>query len=163
MQCQNCWISYAHNVKLFRCGGCNIEYYCSKACQKQAWPSHKQKCKLNQAFTSKHRPTLTSLAVCALELEKDPKRSMDYIVSIPVHTRRGSKRPETSFFAVDVELQPIDELPQEQAEEMHEQLRLAHERSVKVGMIGVLFVMLKCIDTGVANIVPSAFADDLRQ
>lgn len=88
---------------------------------------------------------------------------MDYIVSIPVHTRRGSKRPETSFFAVDVELQPIDELPQEQAEEMHEQLRLAHERSVKVGMIGVLFVMLKCIDTGVANIVPSAFADDLRQ
>ena len=28
-----------------RCGGCKTTHYCSKDCQKKAWPSHKETCK----------------------------------------------------------------------------------------------------------------------
>ena len=28
-----------------RCGGCKVTYYCSKDCQKRAWPAHKDTCK----------------------------------------------------------------------------------------------------------------------
>uniref|UniRef100_A0A383WGV5 MYND-type domain-containing protein n=1 Tax=Tetradesmus obliquus TaxID=3088 RepID=A0A383WGV5_TETOB len=30
---------------LYKCTGCRTVYYCSKACQHEAWPSHKQECK----------------------------------------------------------------------------------------------------------------------
>lgn len=39
--CQNCG---ATDVKLKRCGACNKAWWCSRACQKQAWPAHKAEC-----------------------------------------------------------------------------------------------------------------------
>ena len=30
--------------KMLRCSGCNLAYYCSRKCQKSAWPEHKREC-----------------------------------------------------------------------------------------------------------------------
>ena len=32
------------DLKLRHCGGCSVTYYCSKECQKENWPHHKQEC-----------------------------------------------------------------------------------------------------------------------
>jgi hypothetical protein len=33
--------------QLLRCAGCNITFYCDKACQIKDWPEHKQNCKIS--------------------------------------------------------------------------------------------------------------------
>ena len=46
-QCQQCKrLGTEQNVMLRRCAGCYITQYCSKACQKVAWPQHKGVCKI---------------------------------------------------------------------------------------------------------------------
>lgn len=37
------------NSQLFRCSRCHRVVYCSKDCQRTAWPSHKQACNAQQA------------------------------------------------------------------------------------------------------------------
>ena len=43
MMCHNCR-KYTESSKTMRCSGCRKAFYCSKACQKKAWLSHKTKC-----------------------------------------------------------------------------------------------------------------------
>ena len=33
------------NIKLLRCGRCEVVHYCNVECQKKNWPEHKKKCK----------------------------------------------------------------------------------------------------------------------
>ncbi|KAI0781361.1 hypothetical protein BD413DRAFT_608519 [Trametes elegans] len=49
-QCSHCgqWEYYLRR-KLKKCGGCAVAKYCSKECQKSAWPTHKEFC---------HRPDI---------------------------------------------------------------------------------------------------------
>lgn len=37
-------LQFALDSKMKVCGGCKMAYYCSRSCQKEAWPSHKPTC-----------------------------------------------------------------------------------------------------------------------
>jgi len=43
--CTNC-LAVELGKKLMKCGGCHYVHYCSAACQKKHWPSHKPRCPL---------------------------------------------------------------------------------------------------------------------
>lgn len=44
---------FAHKKELQRCTGCLYVYYCSKKCQKDAWPNHRAICKLKNEHRTK--------------------------------------------------------------------------------------------------------------
>ncbi|CAL1708653.1 unnamed protein product [Somion occarium] len=161
-QCQQCWRSKAPGVTPFRCTGCKVDLYCSKECQKKAWPSHKTKCRLNQrtqempemnlqslqllrAFTSKHRPTIAEAGVRSLDLYSDPSRAKNYILMVFLRSRPESKRTETAFYATGADVVSFDFFPQEKREEMQQQLQFAHNQNVRSGhgMIGTLWLPLE--------------------
>ncbi|KAK7684950.1 hypothetical protein QCA50_011785 [Cerrena zonata] len=177
MQCQNCFRSQFDGAKLHRCSGCKIEFYCSRECQKEAWQGHKVKCKLNQrvallepeqrdshtllrAFCTKHRPTITVAAACALKLYQSPELSLTHVAQIHVYTRKASKRTETAFYAVEIDITPIDDFPKEMAEELKGQMATARAKCVKVGGEGLLYVLVQCLDTSVANMIGSGFTQE---
>lgn len=149
----------------------------SKECQKKAWPSHKVKCKLNQklnsgpseqadtakilrAFTTKHRPIFTESVIRAFDLRLDPTRCTREVLQILLMTRPESTRTETSFVAIDANVVSIDSLGQ-QGEEMRGQLALTNEQLKGRGSLGVVFVMLMCLDKHVSNIVGVGFDEDI--
>lgn len=41
--CDTCWAT-PPDKKLRRCGNCYVAAYCSKECQRKAWPTHKKRC-----------------------------------------------------------------------------------------------------------------------
>lgn len=45
-QCSECGMNAQECArgKLLRCARCSSVYYCSRACQRKAWPRHKEKC-----------------------------------------------------------------------------------------------------------------------
>ena len=47
------------NVASQLCGGCRSSLYCSRACQKIAWSTHKHLCKTFKDFQDQHRPAAT--------------------------------------------------------------------------------------------------------
>ncbi|OBZ69682.1 hypothetical protein A0H81_10192 [Grifola frondosa] len=177
IQCQNCFKSRGSGVTLSRCAGCQIELYCSRACQKAAWKSHKKKCMLNQealaemggmqtalkalrGFTSKHRPTLAQAGMHALDACADPTRAQNYVFVVYLRRRADSRRAETAYYALGAAAVPFDAFPKLQAEEMRRQLRVAHELNVSDGCMGALDVIMLCIDEGIFNIVPVGFDPD---
>lgn len=154
---------------------CGLIVLKSRECQKQAWQTHKIKCKLNQrigilapetqdattllrAFCTKHRPTITFAAACALHLHTSPARSLTHVCQVYVYSRKASKRTETAFYAVEIEVTDIDEFPKEMADEMREQMAMAREKCVKAGGEGLFYVLVKCVDTVVANLMGSGFS-----
>lgn len=149
----------------------------SRECQKEAWQGHKVKCKLNQrvallepeqrdshtllrVFCTKHRPTITVAAACALKLYQSPELSLTHVAQIHVYTRKASKRTETAFYAVEIDITPIDDFPKEMAEELKEQMATARAKCVKVGGEGLLYVLVQCLDTSVANMIGSGFTQE---
>ncbi|KAJ3485125.1 hypothetical protein NLI96_g5167 [Meripilus lineatus] len=173
-QCQNCWVSKGPGVTFSRCGACKIDIYCSKECQKKAWPFHKEKCKLNQRilinennplkclqkFTSKHRPAIAESAVRALELSVDIERPLRYVLTIFLRKRKDSQRPETSYFATGADVLPFEVFPSARCEEMKDQIKKVTEEYKKSGMDGALFVVLMCPEEGSMNIAPVGFSRD---
>ncbi|KZT66123.1 hypothetical protein DAEQUDRAFT_758924 [Daedalea quercina L-15889] len=96
-QCQYCTQREEDGVAMRKCGGCKVDRYCSKKCQKAAWPVHKKICKLNQEtnsilelhsgdlerlealrdFTRKHRSTISEAAFHSVRHNYLPPLSAD--------------------------------------------------------------------------------------
>ncbi|KAJ7866666.1 hypothetical protein B0H13DRAFT_2066421 [Mycena leptocephala] len=162
-QCQYCYKSKGPGVTLQKCAACKVDIYCSKACQKSAWKTHKAKCALNQrtdsmpaektdalktlrGFTSKHRPTIAEGGIRAINRE---------LLLILVRSRPDSNRLETAYFVTMLSVVPIDTFPQ--AHEMRGQLKQASDDNKRSGMAGAIFVLLMDTDTGMMNIAPVGF------
>ncbi|TCD66010.1 hypothetical protein EIP91_001910 [Steccherinum ochraceum] len=116
--CQNskCWRVRKEGEIYFRCKGCDDSLYCSKDCQKAAWPTHRDECKTAQearaamsptertnrekllAYTEKHSPIICAAALRGLELDRDLSRSQQYYFEIETEVREGQTRPETAFY-----------------------------------------------------------------
>ncbi|TFK63399.1 hypothetical protein BDN72DRAFT_847659 [Pluteus cervinus] len=175
-QCQYCSKSKAQGATLSKCAGCLIDIYCSKECQKKAWPTHKIRCKLNQrtknrdpvqtdkfkllrAFTSKHRPMLATAGVRALELGIHPDNATNKALMVIVR-ERPAKRVELSFFAIEAEVVSIDSFGKERAEEMRGQLKLTTDVHRLSGSTGTFFVILHEPNSGLMNIMPVGFSAD---
>ena len=47
------WCNRETDTKLKKCSVCYIAYYCSRQCQKEAWPGHETDCKILQAWSRK--------------------------------------------------------------------------------------------------------------
>ncbi|KAI0653305.1 hypothetical protein C8Q70DRAFT_640144 [Cubamyces menziesii] len=177
MQCQFCFKSKMEGVTFFRCGACQIEIYCSKECQKKAWSRHKEKCAINRkyqpagggepkpmkdlrAFTSKHRPSISSAAAAALGVKKNPQRSEEYVFAIFLRPRRkGAARIETAFWALGAAVVPMRVFPPDQLAEMRTQHKSARDLNVANGSKGAMAVVLMCIDPNVVNVVMMGFGD----
>ncbi|KAL1937857.1 hypothetical protein VTO73DRAFT_12750 [Trametes versicolor] len=176
MQCQFCFKSRREGVTFFRCGGCQIEIYCSKECQKKAWSRHKQKCAINRkyqpagggepkpmkdlrAFTSKHRPSISSAAQAALGVAKNPQRAQEYVFAIFLRPRSNPTRTETAFWALGAAIVPFSAFPPDQIAEMKGQLKSATDLNVANGSLGAMEVVLMCIDPNVVNVVMMGFSD----
>ncbi|KZT12829.1 uncharacterized protein LAESUDRAFT_17982 [Laetiporus sulphureus 93-53] len=149
-QCQNCLKSRADGAIMSRCSACRVDLYCSKECQKQAWPVHKARCKLNRRaqtlgdgrterlkvlrdFTQKHRPTISEAGLRALDLCVDRTRADRDVLIIYLRPRPGATRIETQFYVIDADVMPFESLPKEKHEEMRSQLKYASEVNVKHG------------------------------
>ncbi|KIK70137.1 hypothetical protein GYMLUDRAFT_34606 [Collybiopsis luxurians FD-317 M1] len=180
-QCQTCWRSKEPGRPLMKCAGCQIEKYCSKECQKKSWPTHKVKCKLNRRlqtmpsdvmdaskalrlFTSKHRPIMTQSVARSFGLRNDPERCLRDILVVYLSDRRTSSsfssRPETSFYATDAQILPVEQLGQ-QALEVKAQLLRVNEEMCKTGHLGAVFVLLMCAEHKVTNVAPVGFGEEI--
>ncbi|KAJ6509861.1 hypothetical protein DFH09DRAFT_1198592, partial [Mycena vulgaris] len=168
-QCQYCFKSKGPGVSLQKCGACSVDIYCSKACQRSAWKTHKLKCTLSQralpvaqvealkglrSFTSKHRPTIAEGGVRALNVLADPSRAERDVLLIALRPR-DSKRSETAFFVVTLTVVPIDTFPQ--AQEIRGQLKQASIEQKRSGMAGAIFVILMDTSSGATNFAPVGF------
>ncbi|TFK63417.1 hypothetical protein BDN72DRAFT_322928 [Pluteus cervinus] len=171
-QCHQCMKSKADGVTLFKCGGCHVDLFCSKECQKKAWPLHKSKCKLNQrtaelnpsnadklkklrAFTNKHRPTLSEAGIQALEVGINPENAMNKVLLITLRGRQAT-RAELSYFAINVEVVPIETFGPKAAD-MREQLELDKASNEGTEFSGMFFVVLHDIGQMITNIMPVGF------
>lgn len=175
MQCQNCLVSRADGAVLHRCGACKVDFYCSRKCQKEAWPIHKARCQINKKaqggrtdrlkilrdFTQKHRPSISEAGPRALDLATDPTRCKRYMLVIDVLPRPGSTRVETLFYVTGISVMRHEDFAAEKTEEMRSQLKYAHDMNVKHGSLGAFLVALSCAKEMMANIAPVGFGQEV--
>jgi hypothetical protein len=115
-----------------------------------------------RAFTSKHRPTIAEASLRALQVCVDPSRAFRDVFIIYIQTRPGSTRTETSFFVTDADVVPFETFGPK-ADEMREQLKLAHDVNIRTpGMMGAVFAVLHHLGSGTTNICPVGFPKDLK-
>ncbi|OCH84049.1 hypothetical protein OBBRIDRAFT_453754 [Obba rivulosa] len=171
-QCQQCFKSPVQpGVSLFRCSGCSVELYCSRACQKKAWPDHKEKCMINRkhqsskegaerlrllrAFTTKHRPSISEAVVRALDLCADVSRAQRDMLVLYLTARPAPVRTEKAFQLIATDVIPIGGLWPEREAEMKMMLGKAHDTITQhTSAPGAVLVTLACIDQHVVNICP---------
>ncbi|CAL1708654.1 unnamed protein product [Somion occarium] len=172
--CQFCFKVGGRGVTLFRCKGCDVTLYCSKDCQKQDWPSHKEKCRFNQrssqascekedkelltAFSAKHSYTLLKSAVSALSLSEDWRRCNDYALVVKVKKRAERARPEKALYAVAAEVFAIENLPRK--DDLLFAQRSNKELEIRTDSIGSLLVILSAPELHVGVIRPLGFTTD---
>ncbi|KZT65995.1 hypothetical protein DAEQUDRAFT_730758 [Daedalea quercina L-15889] len=177
-QCQHCFKSRLDGVRMSRCGACRVDMYCSKECQKAAWPVHKTRCKINQRvneqvgidieqhykalrnFCQKHRPVLSDSVIRALDLCVDPSRAETDLLTIVVCPRPGSTRPETDFYATAASVTPLDDFEPAKQDEMQSQLKYASELCKREGGMGAVFVVVCCVDPIIMNVIPVGFSQE---
>jgi len=176
-QCQYCFKSRGSGITLQKCAACKVDMYCSKECQRKAWPAHKVKCQINRrlnerpgqgsalaalrAFTSKHRPTVAEAGILSLNLWDDPSRASRDVLTIFVRSRPESKRVETSFYVTGADVVPIRSFGPASSDEMREQRKIFAEENRRCGRMGAILVVLNCVDTGVSNIAPVGFGEGI--
>ncbi|KAF5325165.1 hypothetical protein D9619_010074 [Psilocybe cf. subviscida] len=174
-QCQNCWKSELDGITLFRCGNCKNKTYCSKACQKAAWPSHKIECKSNQKvqalrpslqesikslqdFTAQMRPTLAHLGVRAFELSRDPEGPLRALLEI-----RLLPRPDVhAYTVIDARVRPLDTFGNQEAE-IRGAVKRRYEEQIRAGMCGGVTIMLWDLQSSVSNIMSVGYGPDIVQ
>ncbi|EKM52946.1 uncharacterized protein PHACADRAFT_210709 [Phanerochaete carnosa HHB-10118-sp] len=141
--CQQCQRRKGAGVKLSRCTGCKYMLYCSKECQRAAWPFHKRMCGIARActaehgeertrsldaFVARHRDTLFNITFWVLEGDQDMANTENKVLWITVKPRpEPTRRKGLAWIVVDAEVRAIDDLPEEtrttlvQGKEMHVQ------------------------------------------
>ncbi|KAH9920646.1 uncharacterized protein B0H18DRAFT_1121877 [Fomitopsis serialis] len=93
MQCRQCF-SREPMVKLFVCSKCKKIYYCSRECQKQDWPLHKDACK-DIATLNKKIALLSLTDTSAAQREKDWNAWRDAVDQWPyVNALRLHENPD---------------------------------------------------------------------
>ncbi|OCH84731.1 hypothetical protein OBBRIDRAFT_829312 [Obba rivulosa] len=176
-QCQYCFKSRGHEVKLYRCSECSNELYCSKQCQTAAWPSHKKICKRSRLpereankrkalndFIRKHSYTIAVAGTRALELWLDFLRAERDVLLIFLRSRPGSPRPEKAFYCVEATEWPIDEFSSTRAAAMRSSLQLGKEVNARNGAVGTVLVVVQCMDADepVSTVVPVCFYENVQ-
>ncbi|TFK60506.1 hypothetical protein BDN72DRAFT_805649 [Pluteus cervinus] len=168
-QCHSCDKSKTQGATLFRCAGCLFGLYCSKECQKKAWPEHKSRCKLNQktrklaldnydskllsSFMDKHRVTLTAAALSALDIRNRPESAKSHGLLVLVR-QRPAKHAEHAYLALDAGVVPLDDNALGgSADEIKEE---ALERK-RTGVLGVFLIIVRDVDSNLRSIVPVEF------
>ncbi|KIK63366.1 hypothetical protein GYMLUDRAFT_241858 [Collybiopsis luxurians FD-317 M1] len=129
-QCTECYTSHSVWKPLQKCSGCLIAKYCSRECQKKAWPAHKPTCERNRnnqanwsserhlamsalrKFVVKHRPSIAKAALQAFRLQSQPQQALHNFLAIYVTDRRrlfpGSRaHRETAFYVTGAEVREI--------------------------------------------------------
>ncbi|EMD33919.1 hypothetical protein CERSUDRAFT_117450 [Gelatoporia subvermispora B] len=120
-QCQHCSKSQTEGVNLLKCAGCGNAVYCSKDCQRAAWPAHKGTCKSRSQSGSTHdaqtkllfqymhenRSALFDAASSALDLHADPERGKHYMFVVFVAPRPQPAPVEKAYTFVRAQVLPI--------------------------------------------------------
>uniref|UniRef100_A0A8H8CIC0 MYND-type domain-containing protein n=1 Tax=Psilocybe cubensis TaxID=181762 RepID=A0A8H8CIC0_PSICU len=181
-QCQWCYKSRQEpGVILSNCGGCKRAWYCSKECQKAAWPTHKIACRINvenskqhpdaqdvmkklSTFCARHRPSLLKYGIQALDLANDPDRRLRDILAIdviPVVDEEGNSKSSKLFLAFEARVESVDGFPPEQRHELKLQMKLFDEDSRRSGNMGGFFVIVIDRPSGAGNVCPMGFPKEI--
>ncbi|KZO91875.1 hypothetical protein CALVIDRAFT_567893 [Calocera viscosa TUFC12733] len=115
-------------AKLQLCAGCGLHRYCSKDCQRKAWPKHKEMCQQNQrnmqlpdkqaglkrlnTFTQKHKPHLHVAGIRALDILEDIGNCKERVLLVMIRERDASdpasRKAERAFRCFDAKVVDLD-------------------------------------------------------
>ncbi|TFK63413.1 hypothetical protein BDN72DRAFT_322885 [Pluteus cervinus] len=176
IQCQYCLRTKAEVATLSKCAGCRIELYCSKECQKKAWPTHKVKCKLNQkarkagneppagdraerlgAFTKAHGHALAEAGLRALEVGIHPENVQELILALTVR-ERSSTQLERSYYVTGAEVVPFEIFGEKTASDLRAQLKAIDAHRDKKVSDGAFIVTLSDLQHGIVNVSPTMYS-----
>ena len=71
--------AHCYRMTIFRCFNCSIVFYCSKKCQRQAWPQHKLKC---VPSSSRYQPPFTPLFTKESLERMRPLKHAEFLVGV---------------------------------------------------------------------------------
>ncbi|TFK63414.1 hypothetical protein BDN72DRAFT_322916 [Pluteus cervinus] len=176
VQCQYCMRSKAEGLTLSKCAGCRLELYCSKECQKKAWPLHKAKCHMNQRnrlksddplmderikrlrdFTKEHGPTIVEAGIRALQIGIRPENAQEFVLALLVR-ERPSTRPELSYFVTDAEVVPIEAFG-EATNDLREEMKalIEHQKHCGDPVAGAFIVTLRDPEHNLTTLSPTGY------
>ncbi|KZV89009.1 hypothetical protein EXIGLDRAFT_161075 [Exidia glandulosa HHB12029] len=88
-QCHRCWKSKSEATTLLVCSACKTVLYCSKECQKAAWPAHKEHCKRDAAANETMRSVTVSVnPTTNVSLPDQPTNYFDLLIALRAWTTK---------------------------------------------------------------------------
>ncbi|KZT10122.1 uncharacterized protein LAESUDRAFT_756316 [Laetiporus sulphureus 93-53] len=175
MECYHCAKSLRKAGKLMQCGRCKWDLYCSKQCQRNAWPAHKKACDnvarmddLNAErmhslvlFKRRHLPTVTVLGPSVLEIYEMPivTKTAALLLCLDSHPER---RRKVSYSVTDICLFGLDKLPETvlHPEEVRAKLASADEKFKATGHGGAFLAIMWCRKLGLTQLEILAYMKD---
>ena len=105
LYCGNCGKAPSLELTLKRCKQCHMFYYCSAACQKQHWPTHKPYClQVRNSFVKMMGPDTRSVKGKYPSAAKHPRiryACIHYITCTHTHSKRCKDAVCSLFFVLD--------------------------------------------------------------